>query len=424
MRKRVFPGRKKGLPPRLRILSVVALLAASMWLLTAMTNQAEAASQSDVLYGVNAADDGLSTIDPVSGEITFIGPLNPDPSLLTTPIAMAVRPSDGKIFVWNNSNGIGQNFERTGVLLTVDPFSGLATEVDPKTPNQGQLGALAFAPDGRLFGIDYFLYEIDTSTGKKTLIGSLGIRVGGADFDADGILYGVEFSYSSDRLVTINTNTGAATVVAELTENIGVIGSIVFAPDGTLIGSSFGPPLGHIMFDINPVNGVVYNIRTIGGGFPPQGMGFASQIKPIPSIIVPLDIKPGSCPNPLNVGSKGVIPVAVLGTNDFGVSDIDLASVRLIGVAPLRSAMEDVATPFEPFVGKEDSGDCNDYGPDGFEDLTLKFDTQQIVEALGDVQDGEEVVLTLTGLLKDGTEIKGEDILIILKKGKEKKGKE
>ena len=41
-----------------------------------------------------------------------------------------------------------------------------------------------------------------------------------------------------------------------------------------------------------------------------------------------------------------------------------------------------------------------------------------------DVQDGEEVVLTLTGQLKDGTEIEGEDILIILKKGKEKKGKE
>ncbi len=132
MRKRVFPGRKKRLPPRLRIFSVVALLAASMWLLTAMTNQAEAASQSDALYGVNAADDGLSTIDPVSGEITFIGPLNPDSNLLTTPIAMAVRPSDGKIFVWNNSNGIGQNFERTGVLLTVDPCSGLATELIPR----------------------------------------------------------------------------------------------------------------------------------------------------------------------------------------------------------------------------------------------------------------------------------------------------
>jgi len=423
MRKKIFPGRKKRLPPKLRIISVVALLTGSMWLLTAMTNQAEDAPQSDTLYGVNAADDGLSTMDPVSGEITFIGLLNPDPNLLTTPIAMAVRPSDGKIFVWNNSNGIGQNFEPTGVLLTVDPCSGLATKVDPTTPNQGALGALAFAPDGRLFGVDYFLYEIDTSTGEKSLIGGLGLRVGGADFDADGTLYGVELSHSSDRLVTINTNTGDATVVAEMGD-IGVIGSIVFAPDGTLIGSAFGPPVGHIMFDINPVSGVVSNIRTIGGGFPPQGMGFDPQIKPVPSIIVPLDIKPGSCTNPLNVRSKGVIPVAVLGTYDFDVSDIDLTSVRLIDVAPLRSSMEDVATPFEPFVGKEDVNDCNDYGPDGFEDLTLKFDTQQIVGELGDVEDGEKVVLTLTGVLNDGTEIKGEDILTILRKGKEKKGKE
>ena len=141
MRKKIVPGRKKRLPPKLRIISVVALLAASMLLLTAMTNQAEDVPQSDTLYGVNAADDGLSTIDPVSGDITFIGLLNPDPNLLTTPIAMAMRPSDGKIFVWNNSNGIGQYFERTGVLLTVDPCSGLATEVDLTTPNQGALGA-------------------------------------------------------------------------------------------------------------------------------------------------------------------------------------------------------------------------------------------------------------------------------------------
>jgi len=35
-----------------------------------------------------------------------------------------------------------------------------------------------------------------------------------------------------------------------------------------------------------------------------------------------VDIKPGSYPNPLNVKSKGVLPVAILGTTAFDVSDV------------------------------------------------------------------------------------------------------
>ncbi len=80
--------------------------------------------------------------------------------------------------------------------------------------------------------------------------------------------------------------------------------------------------------------------------------------------------------------------------------------------------MEDVGAPVEPFVGKEYADDCNNDGPDGLEDIVLKFDTQEIVEALRDVEDGEEVVLTLTGQLYDGTVFEGKDIVLILKKGK------
>ena len=60
---------------------------------------------------------------------------------------------------------------------------------------------------------------------------------------------------------------------------------------------------------------------------------------------VAVDIKPRSCPNPLKVGKNGVLPVAILGTAGFDVTDIDASSVRLAGVAPLRSSLEDVATP-------------------------------------------------------------------------------
>ena len=48
--------------------------------------------------------------------------------------------------------------------------------------------------------------------------------------------------------------------------------------------------------------------------------------------------------------------------------------------------------------------------------MTLKFDTQEIVAAIGEVEDCEEVVLTLQGALLNGNAIEGKDCVRILKK--------
>lgn len=180
----------------------------------------------------------------------------------------------------------------------------------------------------------------------------------------------------------------------------------ITVPDGTEEGT--------YTFTISVVDedGVNYGDQTVVIHVPP------------PEIEVPVDIKPTSCPNPLNTKSQGVLPVAILGTEDLDVTQVDPASVLLEGVAPLRWALEDVATPYEPIVGKEDCMDCTDEGPDGYLDLTLKYNNQEIVAALGTVTDGECKVLTLTGNLKEefgGTAIVGEDVVkIILKKGGKK----
>ncbi len=166
-----------------------------------------------------------------------------------------------------------------------------------------------------------------------------------------------------------------------------------------------------------------------------------------------LDIKPTSCPNPLNTRSKGVLPVAVLGTKDFDVSSIDVSTVLLEGVGPLRSALEDVAAPLRkelaPALPKETSGigglnvstlgagravhapgaaspapvgtvndqcECTTEGPDGFLDLTLKFDKQEVVSALGDVADRDTILLTLTAQLANGEDLEVSDCVVILKK--------
>jgi len=129
---------------------------------------------------------------------------------------------------------------------------------------------------------------------------------------------------------------------------------------------------------------------------------------------VDVDIKPGSCPNPLNVNEKcqSVLPVAIPGAEDFDVNTIDTASIRLAGVAPRCSRYEDVAS----LAADQNDCACTAAGPDGLVDLTLKFNKQEIIEAIGDVNDGEVLQLVLTGNLIDGTKIEGTDCVKIIDK--------
>ena len=137
---------------------------------------------------------------------------------------------------------------------------------------------------------------------------------------------------------------------------------------------------------------------------------------PLPEIPVPVDVKPTSCRNPFNFGQKGVTPVAILGTSDFDVQMVYPATVTLEGVTPLRWSEKDVATPYVPYLGKTDAFDCTDEGPDGYLDLTFKFDSRGLAAALGPVADGDVVLLHLEGELFDGTKIVGEDVIAILRK--------
>jgi hypothetical protein len=153
---------------------------------------------------------------------------------------------------------------------------------------------------------------------------------------------------------------------------------------------------------------------------------------------VDIDIKPQSCPNPLNIkpyiqpdlfnhgtadddvlakGGPGptpppsaVLPVAILGTDNFDVYDVDPSSVQLEGVSATRWAYQDVSTPMEEDA---DSCDCNTYGPDGYTDLTLKFYYADVVAAVGAVNDGDVIQLFLTGSLTDGTDFEGYDCMIV-----------
>ncbi len=129
----------------------------------------------------------------------------------------------------------------------------------------------------------------------------------------------------------------------------------------------------------------------------------ARFVVPEPLTLALVDIKPGSIPNSVNLKSKGVLPVAILGTAEFDVNDVDIASLLFgdpllidnggTAVSPLRSDLEDV------------SGD-------GLLDLTLKFSMRELVgyDALGpDTIEGR-----LAGALLDGTLFSGMDSIRIV----------
>jgi hypothetical protein len=79
---------------------------------------------------------------------------------------------------------------------------------------------------------------------------------------------------------------------------------------------------------------------------PDLGRADLSGVAVVP---VSFDIKPASCPNPFNPKSRGVLPVAIVGSTDFDVNDIDVSSILLEGaIVPLRSRIQDVATAVVP----------------------------------------------------------------------------
>jgi hypothetical protein len=175
-------------------------------------------------------------------------------------------------------------------------------------------------------------------------------------------------------------------------------------------------------------------LMRVGGGvtrqiaFGPDGAMYLARHTPEKTHILrfakapplDIDITPGNCFNKLDVCDKeGVLSVAVLGTKSFDVSKVDIATVKLQGVSPIRSNYADVSCP-----AMEDHS-CQK--PDGMRDLTLKFDQKKIVAAikkLKSVRNKTEVSLTLTCKLMDNeSQLKGADVVRLQKPVRFKKVK-
>jgi hypothetical protein len=109
---------------------------------------------------------------------------------------------------------------------------------------------------------------------------------------------------------------------------------------------------------------------------------------------VEVDIKPGSDPNCIKDGKKGVTPVAILGSETFDVRDVDPETVVLgdgwFEVEPLRSSSN------------------KDVNEDGYKDFVFQFPTQEL-SAKNLLKEG--AMLMLFGATYGGAPFMGWDVI-------------
>jgi len=115
----------------------------------------------------------------------------------------------------------------------------------------------------------------------------------------------------------------------------------------------------------------------------------------VPAVIeVDIDIKPGSDPNSINLGSNGVVPVAILGSATFDASTVDPSTVVLAG-ATVR------------FKGQSGTaGSLDDVNGDGYLDFVVQVYTIDFAPGDGTAE--------LTGATYGGDLIHGTDSIRVV----------
>jgi len=352
-----------------------------------------------------------------------------DPDNLSTPICAILSADGNSVLVSDQLDDVVQEYALDGTYLGVFALGVFAPAGSENNDILDNIRGIAPRSNGNLLvtvgSNDNADAVAEFDTDGNFLGNFVDVGVGGLDspFDvlmrADDSLVGGISSDEIHQYDLMGNYLGAFSPIDTFPEQIhetasGNIlvanfsgdeeGIVEYLPNGTFVGVYDVPELGGYRGAYELPNG---NILTTNGGgvheIDRMGNLVETKIDGVSARFIelvvigggggveaPLDIKPGSCPNPLNRTSRGVLPVAILGTADFDVTEIDVTTLSIAradgvggSVAPNFGppgpgvAYEDVSSPFEG-----EACDCHEGELDGFVDLGLKFWNADLVAGL------------------------------------------
>jgi hypothetical protein len=168
----------------------------------------------------------------------------------------------------------------------------------------------------------------------------------------------------------------------------------------------------------NFVDPIANNTLDVTSSLPIYGEGDFGRALKLECVLdeqaeVTIDIKPQSSPNCFNNNGHGVTPVAILGSETFDVTTVNIETIMLDGAAvavkgkgKIMCHVEDVTGSFDPDTGQQ----TPEYpgAPDGYLDLVCQIED---IDGIYEQGEGEGV---LTALLTDGeTTIEASDSVCV-----------
>jgi hypothetical protein len=327
-------------------------------------------SASDVAFKIAGHDYGIYVVGRTGGAL-------PGQTHLGMQDAFVRKYDASGNEIWTRQFGTATNDIAIGTAT--DP-SGVyvAGRADAALPGQVHAGG----PDAFLRKYDHLGNELWTRQfGTPTFDSARGVAT------RDSVVYMNGFTLGS---LPGQLNAGAFDVF---------IGAYTADGGEELWTRQFGSELIDDSWGISADASALYVVGSVGGSLPgleSHGATDAFVAKLVDVLFVEIDIKPGDYPNTINVGSLGVVPVAILSSGAFDASTVDPATVTLAnaGVAlrgrgTLMASLEDV-------------------NGDGLPDLIVHIATDALELTSGDVE------AVLTGRTFTGRHIRGVDTVRVV----------